>query len=101
MGRYDGAIVSYRHILAVNLKSLGMDHMNTERAYEELVDVVVLKGLKKDDAVSYGQNAKISIEHEDNGDEAMTKQKFDSAIKNDYKKALEIEESFLGDDHRF
>lgn len=98
MGRYDSAIVSYRYILAINLKSLGMDHMNTENAVEDLVDISILKGLENEDAVNYGQKAKISIEHEDNGDEAMRKENFQSAITH-YKKALEIEEHFLGDDH--
>jgi len=98
MERYDSAIVSYRHILAINLKSLGIDHMNTLKAHEELVDASILKGLENEDAASYGQNAKISLEHEDGGDEAMIIQDFQSAIM-DYKKALEIEEHFLGDDH--
>jgi Tfp pilus assembly protein PilF len=98
VGRYDGAIVSYRYILAINLKSLGTDHMNTNLSRGDLVDVCIRKGLEEKFAASYGQNAMISIEHEDNGDEAMMSQNFQSAIIH-YKKALEIEEYFLGDAH--
>lgn len=98
IGRYDGAIVSYHCILAINLKSLGIDHMNSRNAYEDLVGVLILKGLKDEHALSYGKNAKLSIEHEDNGDEAMSNQEFQSAI-SEYKKSLEIEENFLGRDH--
>ena len=98
MGRYDSALVSYRYMLAINLRSLGTDHMNTEHAHEDLVEVAILKGLKKEDAISYGQDAKLSIEHEDNGDEAMISNNYQSAL-NEYKKALEKEEHFLGDDH--
>jgi len=98
MGRYDSAIASYRYILAINLRSLGTDHMNTEHAHEDLVDVAMLKGMKREEAVSYGNDAKLSIEHEDNGDEAMIRKNYQSAL-NNYKKALEKEERFLGDDH--
>ncbi len=98
MGRYDSSMSSYRHILAINLRSLGTDHMNTEHALEDLVDAAILKGLKREEAARYGNDAKLSIEYEDTGDEKMLSKNYQSAL-NDYRKALEKEEYFLGDDH--
>jgi tetratricopeptide (TPR) repeat protein len=96
--QYDRAIVKYRSILSIYLRSLGADHPNTQNAHEELVEAVAARGLGKEQAKGYGLKVLVSIEHEARGDEDLDCERYSQGMA-EFRKALEIEESALGDGH--
>jgi tetratricopeptide (TPR) repeat protein len=96
--KYDRALVKYRDVFAMYQLSLGRDHPNTQRAYEELGLLARLKGLGEEEALKYSTLASNSIQYEKTGDDLVAKECYDQGVV-EYRRALEIEESGLGKFH--